>query len=212
MLKDKKVKRIEVVVDDNNSYYYDFKYNNIEKSTYKLNRLVRYYTLNSKQIHGLSPSAGRTRTSHPSGTGKGKSRQPRDARGKVVGVPNAVGGRVAHGPRIVSKKIKITKKELKDLKENALSIILRLSTTKVINLKNKEIKGKLKDDINLIGSLSRKVTFVSDKVDLISSIRNHPKINTVKGLRYDFILKGGIKDKIFIIDIDTIERYLCKKE
>jgi len=187
------------------------------KSEYLLKRLIRYYCLNSKQIHYPDYKSGRRRSVSPSGTGRGKSRQPRArVNGQLIvsNIPNAVGGPVAHRPSRFSKKIKINKKELTYLKRNAYSIVLRRRSTVIFKLTDQEklrISNKnlkMRDLIKLIYGLEtieRKVMICTEDPEIVLFLRNHKKIELVNGFKYDKMLRGGIKDKTFIIDSDLLE-------
>ena len=128
---------------------------------------------------------------------------------KVSNVPNAVGGPIAHKPSRFSKTIKLNKKELSYLKENALSVLLRRKSTRIIDIP--EITPlKLKNSLDLLfkGTPEKQTIIVTENLLLYSSLANHPKVDFIKGLQYNRLLKGGIKDKTIIFDEKLLYPFL----
>ena len=187
----------------------------VNKTSYLLNRLVRYYTLNSKQIHHPNYLAGRNRAVKPSGTGKGKSRQPRAKVGGrlvVSNVPNAVGGPIAHKPSRFSKNIKLNKRELLVLKRNALSVILRRKSTTLKHF-DQSLKISFKENYKdiITNKNSQKTILVTSNDTLYKSLRNSPKVEVVKGFLFNKILRGGLKNKTIVIDEEVLYSFLDLK-
>lgn len=81
--------------------------------------ILKYYTTclkNKKQPQSTNKQSGRKKVETPSGTNKGRSRQPRGTNGRsqiVVNVPNAVGGGKALPFSINQKRTKMNRKEKK---------------------------------------------------------------------------------------------------
>ena len=185
------------------------------KAKYLLNRLIRYYLLNSKQLHYPNYKAGRSHAVTPSGTGRGKSRQPRASIGgqkRVANVPNAVGGPIAHRPSRFRKDIKLNKKEILFLKENALSLLLRRRSTTLLSIPTLD-SIKFKDTYSMIFNkkIDQRIIFITKNKTLISSLKNHQKITFIEGFRYDLILKGGLKDKTIFMDEQLLPQYYIEK-
>jgi ribosomal protein L4 len=164
------------------------------KSEKTLTKYIKNIEKNRIQFNRFKPGAGRRQCTKPSGTGRGRSRQPRKtdpARGLVVSnIPPAVGGPRSYHDRPYKMYNKINKKEKKlSIRQIFLNSCL-YSNTYVINNENEnelynrnntlklfynylENKEKIGKKVNRVYNTYRKtVVFVHDDEEIFRVYRN----------------------------------------